>query len=64
MIWLVRLLLLVPSILAGWLVSKEDPRFLVVTFAIALVFLALTSIISLYWPAARPGKWFRPDGDR
>lgn len=62
MIWLARLFLIVPSILAGWLVSREDPRFWVIALAIALVFLALTSAVGMYWPALRPGAWFRRDG--
>ncbi|WP_293812255.1 hypothetical protein [uncultured Bosea sp.] len=45
---LARLLLIVPSIIAGWFVSKDDVSYWVVAFAIALVFIALTIAFELY----------------
>lgn len=50
MAWLARLLLLVPSVIAGWFVSRQDARFWVVTMAIGLVFIALSSILAMYAP--------------
>lgn len=50
MAWLARLLLLVPAIVAGWFVSREDPRFWVVAMVVALVFLALFCIAAIYAP--------------
>jgi hypothetical protein len=43
-----RLLLIVPSVIAGWFVSKDDVSYWVVAFAIALVFIALTIAFELY----------------
>ncbi|MDQ8730637.1 hypothetical protein [Bradyrhizobium sp. LHD-71] len=51
MAWLARLLMLVPAIVAGWFVSREDPRFWVVAMVIALVFLALTCVAAIYAPS-------------
>ena len=45
---LARLLLIVPSVIAGWFVSKDDVSYWVVAFAIALVFIALTIAFELY----------------
>lgn len=45
---LARLLLIVPSLIAGWFVSKDDVAYWVVAFAIALVFIALTIAFELY----------------
>lgn len=45
---LARLLLIVPSLIAGWFVSEDDVSFWVVAFAIALVFIALTIAFELY----------------
>lgn len=55
MVWIARLLLLIPSVVAGWFVSRADPRFWVVTLAIALVFLALSIVAGIYMP----DKWRR-----
>ncbi len=67
MAWLARLFLLVPAIVAGWFVSREDPRFWVIAMAIALVFLALSSIAFIYAPdfsvfARRRGRAGSTDG--
>lgn len=43
-----RLLLIVPSVIAGWFVSKDDVSYWVVAFAIALVFIVLTIAFELY----------------
>lgn len=58
MLWLARLFLFVPSLVAGWFVSREDPRFWVVAMVIALTFLAMSIIAGLYFPKLRlwPGK--------
>jgi len=48
--WLARLLLAIPAIVAGWFVSREDPRFWVIAMVVALVFLALSCITGLYAP--------------
>jgi hypothetical protein len=45
---LARLFLIVPSIIAGWFVSKDDTAYWVVAFAIAMVFVALTIAFELY----------------
>ena len=45
---LARLLLIVPSIIAGSFVSKDDVSYWVVAFAIALVFIVLTIAFELY----------------
>ncbi|WP_294444506.1 hypothetical protein [uncultured Sphingomonas sp.] len=50
MAWLARLFLLVPAIVAGWFVSREDPKFWVVAMVVALVFLALFCIAVIYAP--------------
>lgn len=50
MAWLARLLLVVPAIVAGWFVSRDDPRFWVIAMVVALVFLALSCIVGLYAP--------------
>lgn len=50
MFWLARLFLLIPAIVAGWFVSREDPRFWVVSMAIGLTFLALSAIAAFYLP--------------
>lgn len=50
MAWLARILLLVPAIVAGWFVSREDPRFWVIAMAIALVFLVLSCVAFMYVP--------------
>ncbi|MFT3977185.1 MAG: hypothetical protein QM688_08755 [Sphingomonas bacterium] len=57
MLWIARLLLLIPSLVAGWFVSREDPRFWVVALAIALTFMALGSLVGLYLPGLHP--WTR-----
>ena len=43
-----RLLLIVPSLIAGWFVSKDDLAYWVVAFVIALVFIVLTIVFELY----------------
>ncbi|MDX3911603.1 MAG: hypothetical protein QHC67_17605 [Sphingobium sp.] len=50
MAWLARLFLMVPAIVAGWFVSREDPRFWVVAVVVALVFLALSCVAAIYFP--------------
>ena len=56
MYWIVRLILLVPALIAGWFVSREDGRYWVITLVIALVFLALTVAVSAYLPDLIPRK--------
>ncbi|MEZ2409334.1 hypothetical protein GGC47_001813 [Bosea sp. OAE752] len=48
MVLLARLLLFVPSVIAGWFVSREDVSYWIVAFAIALVFIVLTIAFELY----------------
>jgi len=48
MFLLARLLLIVPSVIAGWFVSTDDVSYWVVAFAIALVFIVLTIAFELY----------------
>jgi hypothetical protein len=48
MFLLARLLLIVPSVIAGWFVSEDDVSYWVVAFAIALVFIVLTIAFELY----------------
>lgn len=43
-----RLLLTVPSLIAGWFVAEDDVAYWVVAFAIALVFIVLTIAFELY----------------
>lgn len=43
-----RILLIVPSLIAGWFVSTDDVSYWVIAFAIALVFIALTIAFELY----------------
>jgi len=50
---IVNLLLLIPSLIAGWFVSKEDPRYWVIALVIALVFLALSIVAAMYLPGTR-----------
>ena len=45
---LARLFLIVPSIIAGWFVPKDDVSYWVVAFVIALVFIVLTIAFELY----------------
>ena len=45
---LARLLLIVPSLIAGWFVSRDDVAYWVIAFAIALVFVVLTIAVELY----------------
>ena len=42
------LILAVPSVIAGWFVSKDDVSYWVVAFVIALVFIVLTIAFELY----------------
>ena len=56
---LARLLLIVPSIIAGWFVPKDDVSYWVVAFVIALVFILLTIAFELYvhpWLRRRRGS--------
>ena len=48
MVLLARLLLFVPSVIAGWFVSREDVSYWIIAFAIALVFIVLTIAFELY----------------
>ncbi|KRE03639.1 hypothetical protein ASE61_08265 [Bosea sp. Root670] len=48
MFLLARLFMIVPSVIAGWFVSKDDVSYWVVAFAIALVFIVLTIAFELY----------------
>jgi len=43
-----RLLLIVPSLIAGWFVSEDDFSYWIVAFAIGLVFIVLTIAFELY----------------
>lgn len=43
-----RLLLIVPSLIAGWFVSKDNVAYWIVAFAIGLVFIALTIVFEIY----------------
>ena len=54
-----RLFLIVPSVIAGWFVSKDDVSYWVVAFAIALAFIVLTIAFELYvhpWLRQRRGS--------
>ena len=48
MAWVARLLLIIPALIAGWFVSKDDVAYWVIAFAIALVFIVLTIAFELY----------------
>ncbi len=48
MMLLARLLLFVPSVIAGWFVSEEDVSYWIIALAIALVFVVLTIAFELY----------------
>ena len=48
MFLLARLFMIVPSVIAGWFVSKDDVSYWVVAFAIALVFIVLPIAFELY----------------
>ncbi len=50
---IIRLLLLIPSLVTGWFVSREDPRFWIAALAVALMFFALSIIAGLYLPELR-----------
>ncbi len=54
MAWLARLLLLIPAVIAGWFVSREDPRYWVIAMAIGLVFLLLSCVAVFYYPRLSP----------
>jgi len=59
MFLLARLLLIVPSVIAGWFVSRDDVSYWVVAFVIALVFIVLTIAFELYvhpWLRQRSGR--------
>jgi len=59
MFLLARLLLIVPSIIAGWFVSRDDVSYWVVAFVIALIFIVLTIAFELYvhpWLRQRLGR--------
>lgn len=56
MSWLARLVLFVPAIIAGWFVSRQDPRFWVFAMAIALVMFAMTIMMFMYLPSARKAR--------
>lgn len=43
-----RLLLIVPSLIAGWFVSEDNVAYWVVAFAIGLVFIMLTIAFEFY----------------
>ncbi|WOF45571.1 hypothetical protein KNJ79_09115 [Sphingopyxis indica] len=67
MAWFARVLLFIPSLIAGWFVAREDARFWVIAMVIALVFLALSCIVGIYAPSLRPWPRERsrpPDADR
>ena len=56
---LARLLLIVPSVIAGWFVSKDDTAYWVIAFAIAMVFVVLTIAFEIYlvpWLRRRDGR--------
>ena len=48
LVLIARLLLFVPSVIAGWFVSQEDVSYWIIAFAIALVFIVLTIAFELY----------------
>lgn len=50
MAWLARLFLMIPAMITGWFVSREDPRFWVIAMVVALVFLALSCVAAIYCP--------------
>ncbi|ATP19726.1 MULTISPECIES: hypothetical protein [Sphingobium] len=54
MVWIARLLLFIPSLVAGWFVSQEDPRYWVIALAIGLTFLALGIVAAIYIPILHP----------
>ena len=55
MFWIARLVLFVPAVIAGWFVARDSSQFWVIAFAIALVLMAVTAVVSLYFP--RLGFW-------
>lgn len=50
MAWLVRVLMLIPAVVAGWFVARDDARFSAVALTIALVFLVLFCAVCAYMP--------------
>ncbi|OYW58544.1 MAG: hypothetical protein B7Z40_22815 [Bosea sp. 12-68-7] len=43
-----RLLMIIPSLIAGWFVSHDDVAYWIVAFAIGLVFILLTIAFEFY----------------
>ncbi|AOH82633.1 hypothetical protein AWL63_00160 [Sphingomonas panacis] len=60
MVWVARIVLFVPALIAGWFVSRDDASYWVIALAIALVFIALTAVAGMYFPRD-PGRARRPD---
>lgn len=64
MAMLARLLLFVPAIVAGWFVARDDGRFWVVAFVVAMVFMVVSILASIYMPSLRirDSKHLPPSG--
>ncbi len=59
---IVRGLLLVAAVIAGWLVARDAPNFGVVQMAIALLLFVAVLFVFALWPSRwfeRFGGWFR-----
>lgn len=56
MYWIARLFLFVPALVAGWFVSKEDPRYWVIALVFALTFLAIGLAANIYLPGLISGR--------
>ncbi len=55
--FLARIALFIPALIAGWFVAQDDPRYWVIAFVIALIFMASGIAVWLYLP--RLGPWLK-----
>lgn len=50
MTWLVRVVLFVAGIVAGWFIPRDQIGYDIVQFVVAILFLLVVSLIVLYFP--------------
>lgn len=53
MTWVVRAVLFVSGIVAGWFIPRDRIGYDIVQFVVAILFLLLVSLIVLYYPRLR-----------
>ncbi|EGD60947.1 hypothetical protein Y88_3451 [Novosphingobium nitrogenifigens DSM 19370] len=53
MVWIARLLLLIPALIAGRFISQDDPKYWIASFGIFLVLMVLMILFNMY---IYPGK--------